>query len=294
MTYLPIIASAIFLITFCCSVRVRSYVGHGLYRFRQNNNNWFYATMIIFFGLVAYFFYYGFGEPILNSSVVEIIDTVKRDNAQSISSYEKKKNTVLYGQKISDDAIEVQKRYFETLVDKYPAMAKKDWLEKHPTDDNYTQFRENGLNLMRYGLFTSNVEIDKLRNDIPQDVKADLEYGILKEQIDDVEDKRKSWIPFLAVLFMIPVLIIVFVFSFSDEVVDFCESLIYRIKKMRKEIIKGERASKSGGKSSESPDDKKGESAFGKLNLFARMYSSDVAAEFSMKILEKIISLLRR
>lgn len=250
-----------------------------------NDNNYRLAALgllsIIFFILA---FKYGAGEPLFistwreTSEIIQSSDAYKK-NKDDIQSF---KNRLLHGLDKNNEELEREKAYI-----------KKKYKKSTPTEKTNNEapeiYNQKIRNYRIYGAFVSDSTMQNLLKAIPRNFQV----------VPETQESRRTWI-FWKLGFMFFFLFLLYLpFALSDEVVDLLEKLKEFIKKKREEYViktipQSVPMATAATVTTTATTPSTGLGATQKWGWFAKLYTSDMAAEFSIKFIEGLIKLLSR
>ncbi|MBI2459096.1 MAG: hypothetical protein HYV53_00915 [Parcubacteria group bacterium] len=261
--------------------QVRSFLSYYLGFQVGNDNNYRLAALgvlsLIFFVLA---FKYGAGEPLFlsawreTSEIIQSSDTYK-ENKDDIQSF---KNRLLHGLDKNDQELNREKAYIKKYVRKQTPKEKN-------LDETPEIYNQKIRNYLVYGVFVDNSKLQTWLKSIPADFQIESE----------AEKSRRTWI-FWKLGFMFLFLFLLYLpFALSDEVVDLLEKLKEFIGKKREEyrVKVAPQSAPAAPATTTIPSAGLG-GVTQKWGWFARLYTSDMAAEFSIKFIEGLIKLLSR
>lgn len=247
-----------------------------------NDNNYRLAALgalsLVFFILA---FKYGAGEPLFlstwreTSEIIQSSDTYKK-NKDDMQSF---KNRLLHGLSKNDKELEREKAYIKR---KYKKSTPKEKISNEAPEIYNQKIR----NYRVYGVFVNDSTMQDLLKSIPSDFQV----------ASETEGSRRTWI-FWKLGFMFFFLFLLYLpFALSDEVVDLLEKLKEFIVRKREEyrvkVVPPVAPAAPATTTATIPST--GVGATQKWGWFAKLYTSDMAAEFSIKFIEGLIKLLSR
>jgi hypothetical protein len=277
-----LIAGGIILITaiivFIFSVQARSYTSAGIRVIGEDNNYRFY--FLCFCCLVVFFIAlkYGTGEPLFLDTLRQTEQIVVPDENLG---RQKTLNGILVGREVSNMQLDNTKDYLSTHVaSKYPRK------ERLATESKET-YNERIQNQFAYSIFATNVELNNELRLIPYNYTA-----------KEPEASKKTWF-FWKLLFVLVMLTALYgPFAFRDEAVSLLEKAKDAFERNRehyKSSLVPITTTVSSGSTAGTATVAGPAAGIGdRLGFMAKLYSSDMAAEFTIKLLEGAIKALKR
>jgi len=277
---LMIIGGAMYSRTFASGL---GYVGARI----GSNNNYHLAlfagiTLLLFIFAIKY----GAGEPILLdgwNKGSEIMEKNFTPEAQ------KKVNSWLYGRdnSFSSQEMAMLKSFLKSKTKEYPFKLKEEYA-------NEKEYRERVANWDTFDIMINNEELSLVKQKFFSGTDTEIEGwkdNWLKNQQQVAKRHKKSWFLWKLAIFSLLMTIAYIPFAFADEAADLFEHLADKISKLRdEERLKGV----TDPSSPEKPIKKDGTEKESKFGLISKLYSSDLAAEFTVKLLQNLSGFFRR
>jgi len=258
----------------------RDYLGLVCCNIGHNNN--YRLLSIGLFTLLCFIlaFKYGAGEPLFLSAWR---DTIQLTKPYYTEEKQQTKNLLLYGQNNSDLQMRMDKDYLQQFDNQYPLVDEDTLRQKK--NYNFVQHRQNYneriSNWSRYGIFVDDLKVATLLKQ-----RSNTWEQIWKQKQDQISIivKIKTWV-FWKLAFTFLLLFIFYLpFAFSDEMAEFLESIVGRIKRVKDEI-----------KADITPTEPTTTSTpIAKISgLFGKLFASDMLVELAVRLLQGGIKLFR-
>ncbi|MDP3990830.1 MAG: hypothetical protein Q8P63_00855 [Candidatus Nealsonbacteria bacterium] len=261
-------------------VQVRSFLGY--LGFKVGNDNNYRLAALGTFILICFIcaIKYGAGEPLFlsawreTSEIVQSSETYNK-NKDDVQSF---KNRLVRGLDKTDRVLNREKAYIKSVKNQLGQVLIPKEKNGNETPEVYNQKIRNHLT---YGVFVD----DSLMNGWLKNIPAEFQVAL------EIEKPRRTWI-FWKLLFMFIFLFLLYLpFALSDEVVDLLEKLRESISKKHEEYKASVVRLTS---LTPAPAGLAVNGISQKFGWFVKLYTSDMAAEFTIKLLEGLTKLLSR
>jgi len=246
----------------------------------QNNNYPLYVWVVMTLIFFICAFKYGAGEPLFVSAWTETKKIIKgseyyQENKDEIQTF---KNRLFSGLNKTGARLDLEKEYVKNIVEKHGEFPPQE--RGNATPIVYNQKMRNYL---VYGVFVEDAIIQTWFEAMPADFKIK----------PDIEKSRRTWV-FWKLAFMFLFLTTIYLpFAISDEVVEWLEKLKDIVKKKHQEY-KAQITLPSVPAPTTGPAPAPGIPRLGILQKLSLVYASDMAAEFTVKLIDSLIKLFSR